>query len=412
MYNNAILIAAVIFISGLIAYIGDQIGMKVGRKRLSLFGLRPRHTSILVTILTGILIATTTITLLLVTSRGVRMALFNMQAMVRELNTLNHKVEVKDNRLQDMKQQIQAKGEELTSLKKQKEKMNKQLKETNSEYEATKEKLKKAEGELKDLTKVKEKLASKVDNLGQEVTSLEKKIKELTDQKKKLEKKVNNLSYSLKFVGQKYLDSMVGDIVYQKGEVVFSEVIQGGQSEQKIVNKLDQFIADANQAALEKGIEEQGSKRVIKMYEEDLFQTAKLLHQQGKRMVVRLVAQKNTLKDEELLAKFKLYEDYQVYQENEVVAKTEIEVTDSLDKLESRIESFLTEINNQAIKDGLIPDTQGKVGSLKFGRFYSLFNKIRQFEKPVVIKIVAVEDIWRSDSLVSNIKFVVQPKER
>ena len=139
MYN-AILVAALIFISGLIAYIGDQIGMKVGRKRLSLFGLRPRHTSILVTILTGVLIATTTITLLLVTSRGVRMALFNMQAMVKELNTLTHKVEVKDNKLQDMKQQIQAKGEELTELKQQKEKINKQLTETNSEYEAKKEK--------------------------------------------------------------------------------------------------------------------------------------------------------------------------------------------------------------------------------------------------------------------------------
>lgn len=411
MYN-AILIAAVILISGLIAYIGDQIGMKVGRKRLSLFGLRPRHTSILVTILTGILIATTTITLLLVTSRGVRMALFNMQAMVKELNTLNHKVEVKDNKLQDMQQQIQAKGKELTSLKKQKEKINKQLKETSSEYEATKEKLKQAEGELTELTEVKEKLAAKVDNLGQEVSSLEKKIKDLTGQKKKLEEKVNNLSYSLKFVGQKYLDSMVGDIVYQKGEVISSEVIQGGQPDQEIVNKLDQFIVEANQAALDKGIEKQGSKRVIKMYEEDLLQTAKLLHQQGKRMVVRLIAQKNTLQDEEVLAKFKLYEDYQVYQQEEVVAQMKIEEVGSLKKLEGKIESFLTEVNGQAIKDGLIPDGQGKVGSLGFSRFYSLFERINQAEKPVIIKIVALEDIWRSDSLTSNIEFVVQSKKR
>src|SRR5690606_35701619 len=49
-----ILILAVI--GGIIAYLGDRIGMRVGRRRLTLFGLRPKHTSGLITILTGILI--------------------------------------------------------------------------------------------------------------------------------------------------------------------------------------------------------------------------------------------------------------------------------------------------------------------------------------------------------------------
>ena len=40
---------------GLIAFLGDKIGSKVGKKRISLFGMRPKHTSILVTVLTGIM---------------------------------------------------------------------------------------------------------------------------------------------------------------------------------------------------------------------------------------------------------------------------------------------------------------------------------------------------------------------
>ena len=40
---------------GLIAYMGDKLGTKIGKRRMSLFGLRPKHTSIIVTIVTGLL---------------------------------------------------------------------------------------------------------------------------------------------------------------------------------------------------------------------------------------------------------------------------------------------------------------------------------------------------------------------
>ena len=39
---------------GLIAYMGDKLGTKIGKRRMSLFGLRPKHTSIIVTIVTGL----------------------------------------------------------------------------------------------------------------------------------------------------------------------------------------------------------------------------------------------------------------------------------------------------------------------------------------------------------------------
>lgn len=39
---------------GLIAYMGDKLGTKVGKRKMSLFGLRPKHTSIIVTIVTGL----------------------------------------------------------------------------------------------------------------------------------------------------------------------------------------------------------------------------------------------------------------------------------------------------------------------------------------------------------------------
>ena len=58
-----ILILAVV--GGLIAFIGDKLGSKIGKKKLSVFGLRPYHTSVLMTVITGILIASITLVTML-----------------------------------------------------------------------------------------------------------------------------------------------------------------------------------------------------------------------------------------------------------------------------------------------------------------------------------------------------------
>ena len=41
------MIVIMAIVGGLIAYIADKMGSKIGKKRMSVFGLRPKHTSIL-----------------------------------------------------------------------------------------------------------------------------------------------------------------------------------------------------------------------------------------------------------------------------------------------------------------------------------------------------------------------------
>src|SRR5262249_27114764 len=57
-----------VLMGGIIAYNGDLIGRKYGKKRVTLFNLRPKHTAILITSVTGVLISafTTAIVFLLV----------------------------------------------------------------------------------------------------------------------------------------------------------------------------------------------------------------------------------------------------------------------------------------------------------------------------------------------------------
>ena len=80
MYGiTLILVLAVV--GGVIAFIGDRLGTRIGKKKLSIFGLRPRHTAVVVTIFTGICITTVTFGIMAAASENVRTALFGMERL-------------------------------------------------------------------------------------------------------------------------------------------------------------------------------------------------------------------------------------------------------------------------------------------------------------------------------------------
>lgn len=62
-------------LSAVIAYVADGAGRKLGKKRLTLLGLRPKHTAILITTTTGALIALFSFGVLMMASSGIRTAL-------------------------------------------------------------------------------------------------------------------------------------------------------------------------------------------------------------------------------------------------------------------------------------------------------------------------------------------------
>ncbi|MCS6949060.1 MAG: DUF3084 domain-containing protein [Armatimonadota bacterium] len=61
-----------IVVSGFIAYFGDWLGRYLGKRRISIWGLRPRHTAMLITSFTGSLIAFLTIVAVLATAQTFR----------------------------------------------------------------------------------------------------------------------------------------------------------------------------------------------------------------------------------------------------------------------------------------------------------------------------------------------------
>ena len=81
----AILIPTLILVSGLVAFVGNLVGRNIGRRRLAIFGLRPRHTAQLVTVITGMLITVVTLAVVLLVSNDARQALFHLQEVRRQV---------------------------------------------------------------------------------------------------------------------------------------------------------------------------------------------------------------------------------------------------------------------------------------------------------------------------------------
>lgn len=88
----AILIPTLILVSGLVAFIGNLVGRNIGRRRLTLLGLRPRHTAQVITVVTGMLITVVTLAVVLLVSNDARRALFHLQELQEQTRMLETQI--------------------------------------------------------------------------------------------------------------------------------------------------------------------------------------------------------------------------------------------------------------------------------------------------------------------------------
>lgn len=81
------------FMGGGIALIGDRIGKYFGKKRLTIFNIRPRYTSMIFTFLYGMAISLITIGFLILVSGNVRISLWGVHALETAKNKLENEVQ-------------------------------------------------------------------------------------------------------------------------------------------------------------------------------------------------------------------------------------------------------------------------------------------------------------------------------
>ncbi|MEH1821194.1 MAG: DUF3084 domain-containing protein [Nostoc sp.] len=247
MTTGYILIAAILILGGVIATVGDRIGTRVGKARLSLFNLRPKNTAVVVTIFTGGLISASTLGILFAADEGLRKGVFELEDIQTDLRQKREQLktaetqksqvegELNQARIAQAKaqQDLQAINQSLQAANAKQRQTQAQLNRTISQQAQTQTQLQRTQGQL-----------------NQVVTQYQKAIAELQsvyNQRKELQAAVELLKTErqrLYAEAKKAIDEAKTAIAKRDRELANrQEAIQ--QRDQKI-SQLDQLIQKRN----------------------------------------------------------------------------------------------------------------------------------------------------------------------
>lgn len=391
MWYGFLLIITVISISGFIAYLGDQIGMKVGKKRISIFGLRPKYTSIIITVLTGVLIAILTLGIILMTNNIVRQALFRIQEVLV--------------RIENLEEQRSSLQEQMELLQGEKDDLAVQSKLARDQYNKT---ISRERSKLEELRVEQEELNQEIAALNQEIVVKNEQITQLDQRKEELERTVSQLRDAYMRMQYYYLGE---DIVYQRGDVIYSKVINAQLPSEELVDQLSIFLEEANQEVKKKSVtivDEENDIAFIVDRDEVLNLPEQIRIKGSEKVIVRLEALTNVLKNDLVPTTFRVLKDFIVFEQDQLIESAVIDASKNPVELENELKELFSLVSARAVKEGLLAERGGAV-TINFSQFYEILKLIQLHRGAVEVKVLAIEDIWREDKLSdSNLRFEIQ----
>lgn len=375
MYGLGLVLMLVV-IGGIIAFIGDRIGMKIGKKRLSIFGLRPKHTSMLITIITGIVVAATSVLVMSIVSQDVRTALFRMHEIQATLASTQ-------DQLSTAFIQLTTKEEELI-------KGEARVKELQEEIDGLTSRIGELSTELETVQEERAKAREDKEKLEEESKALETLIGDLT-------KEANEL---YEFIGlmREFLEGLqLSDITYRSEEIILAKVMDGKAKPETIREEISGFLQQANKLALARKASIEGSDdEAIIFFMDNLESIADKITQAEGPVVIRLVSATNAFVGQPVYAYLQIFENTLLFEAGQVVAERTIDGSMGQDIVQDELMNLLMAANDEATRLGMVTDTEGRVGQVSYSEFNIAKSQIIDSGEKVRVLAVAVQDTWNT----------------
>lgn len=370
------LITVLVITGGIIAFIGDRLGTKIGKKRLSIFGLRPRHTSIIITIFTGIVITTLTFGVMAAASDNVRTALFGMEKLNRTMQETKNNLENTQADLAMAKSEQEKTDAALQQSKADVDRLNKQQK--TLEEEAAK-----LQSGITELESAKAQLTAKNEELSGSNEKLLAANDKLTDDNKSLEQRTQQLRDGLITIRE-------GDIAFRAGEIIASGVIRGNRSVEDVAADMQTLAALANRNVSARFGSDRSDKEIW-IYQPEYDTAVENIAKSSRDMVVRIVAAGNLVRGEEVRTNLELYPNSVIFRDKEfIIARPYDMMAGSDAEAEQTIMTFLKDVNFAATSRGILPDPlRGTVGVMEGAQFYEIVAQLRGQRGPVILSAYA-----------------------
>ena len=337
---------------GLIAYIADKLGSKIGKKKLSVFGLRPHDTSVLLTVLSGVLISLLSIGILAISSESARTALFGMEKLQNELLRLNTEKSTAEEEYNKAMTSLKEKNAAITEL-------DGKIKDANAARTEAEKTLLAANNSLNEVRGQYEVTRGALINAKNEVQSLAEAKDKLNEEIKDLKQETDNLQQGLAFMRG-------GQMMYRSGEVVFAGVLHTG-SEEENRNQMNWLMEGANTAAMNRiGLDPSSKAEIIWAQRDEFERLLNLLGKaKGNNVLIRVRSLANTVVGQPVLCGLEVIPNKLIFKDGTKIHQKVIDTTDKQQSLDHTFMGFLQEVNERSVKEGVMPDPlTGKVGNL------------------------------------------------
>lgn len=334
-----LLILILLVLGGVLSTLGDRLGSLVGKARLSLFGLRPRRTAIVITVLTGSLISALSLGLLLLVSRQLRVGLF-------ELNALQAKLRASRN---DLAQSRQAQANASRELNQAQGDAHR----ARGELAAAKDKADQLRKALVPLQQQRQRLEAERQRLSQDIRARDSEIQRTERELASVRKQISQGEAELRKLEQQRNALRLGNVVLSSGQPLATATLRldtPNQAKQVI----DQLLREANQQAFQRVLPGETPNRQILLVPRPDIQRLETIIKKPGTWVVTIRSAANVLLGEKVVyAVPDARPNTTVVQKDTVLARTALETseTDS-DTIRTRLNLLLASALAEAQRRG------------------------------------------------------------
>lgn len=403
-----ILILAIIVLGGVIATLGDRMGSRVGKARLSLFNLRPKKTAVLVTILTGSIISASTMGILLAANRQFRDGVFRIGEIQRQLWSVEAEREQALSEKQAIEDELATAKDDLRASTRQLKRINRslakaiarqqksalQLRKLQTRYQQAQNNLRRAvqqvqtsKAQLQRLATEERQLRAEGQRLLQQRNQIQNRLKQeqvrlqqaevQLREARQLFQKANAQRAELQQVvtaletsrNQLLQGIRLGNTTIRTGQILASAVVQNLTTKASALQTVNALLSQARQQAiaLTQPPQLDPDQQVVQMTSSDVEQLVEQIGD-GQPYLVRILSAANYLQGEQsVIVVPQVALNRVVFEPGTTVAAITVSPTDLSDEeLLSRLDDLFRVTNRRAVSSGLLPDPlTGAVGSFQ-----------------------------------------------
>ena len=395
MFIGISVILVLMAMGGIIAYLGDKIGTRVGKRRLTLFGLRPKYTSVVITILSGTLIACLTVATMAVLNENVRVALFGLSRLHAEMDRLNEDIAAKNEALAQGEKLLHEKNAEI-------EQMTGRMTTISDELAQVETQRNNMQAQLSVVEEAYEKAKADITTSAAEIKALEETKTELSGNIEKLNEERKVLIDSISAIRE-------GTVIFRAGQVINTAVVDAHMDKETAAGVLANILNDINGALCERLNVQDKDAVLVRVRPEDFEKAVADITDADHDKLIRIMAAGNIILGESAVVTFDIHDDVTLYKEGNLILEKNLDEYKDFQNLDLKLLRFLKEVNQASQEKGVLPDPlTGDVGELDSREMMDTLQLIHDLDGKCILQAIAKKDVTTAGPVVITVKVIPQ----